>query len=267
MAFTNRVTTRLSTPTVISMLVIFGLLLVSCTSDAERIRKANEAAASSDEATTTQSKEVIAPQATQIPNSANISVFEIRDGDCLQMFVPDAGAEFEETEIVNCNGNWDYKSLNSFVVEEDGIYPGDPFFHQQSISQCDRRYSISMFPSKESWALNDRTVSCLQASFGLDTTELEMLDSMINVSTVIEGECANHIPMSDYSMVELVDCQEDWDFLVVNTFSLSDGPFPGDVSIQSQADRHCGANANNFYPPTAESWQGIGDRLVICAYE
>ncbi len=83
----------------------------------------------------------------------------------------------------------------------------------------------------------------------------------------MEGECANHLPISGYSMVELVDCQEDWDFLVVNSFSLADGPFPGDVYVESQADSDCGVDANNFYSPTVESWEEFGDRRVVCVYE
>ena len=264
MLLTNQVMDRLSTWVAITILFTLALLLMGCTSDAELIREANQAAALNNESTDAPSIDV---QSTKIPESANMSVFEIRDGDCLQMVVPDSGVELESTKIVGCNGPWDYKAINSFVVEDDANYPSDAFFYEQSISQCDRRYSTSMFPTKESWEQRDRTVTCLQESFGLDTTELKTLDAIVNIFTIMEGECANHLPISGYSMVELVDCQEDWDFRVVNSFSLADGPFPGDVYVESQADSDCGVDANNFYSPTVESWEGFGDRRVVCVYE
>ena len=137
--------------------LLIGLISLSAfagcqgTSDKERIRDSNEAAR---EGQTFNPDEL----------SGTISVFDLRDGDCFNApTVPEFGiVDFEDVELVLCSGDWRYRVLNSFAVDREGSYPGDEYFTEEADFRCHRLYGVFLFPLAESWALGDRTVSCLQ---------------------------------------------------------------------------------------------------------
>ena len=247
--------------------LVVVLILLACTSDAQRIREANEAAQSSQgktpsdsgSAATTRSE----PSSTSIPRSTVIDIFDVRDGDCLVATLPEI-EEFERIEIVPCTGKWDARAVSSFVVESNEDFPGDSLFSQNAIDRCDRRYSYLLLPTRESWELGDRTVSCIQASYGMEATKLDQLDRMVNPMTLKDGECINEVPEYQFFVVELVNCLDDSEFRVLNTFVvIPDGPFPGDDYIDTQASSNCAREYDFFYAPSAESWQ-LGNRRVTC---
>jgi len=204
-------------------------------------------------------------QTPQIQEKERKSMFDVRDGDCLEMYLPDVG-DIENTNVVDCNGNWDAKVLNSFVVDVNGVYPGKAFFEQQSMGKCDRRTSYLLMPTEESWLIKDRTVNCVQDSYGLETTQLDKLDRMVDSMTLMKGECFNDVPISQGLMVELVPCHGNWEYKVANTFRLVDGPFPGDSYIDRQADDNCQRGVDFFIAPSEESWS-VGGRVVKCLQE
>ena len=260
--------TKLTTSALICISFVLALMLVSCTSDAQLIREANEAAASSNaplKPTPTLTPTPTVHQSLQLQESERKSMFEVRDGDCLKMSMPEIG-KAENTTIVDCNGSWDGRVINSFVIEANGIYPGNAFFEQQAIDKCDRHSSYLFMPTEESWSSKDRTVTCLQESYGLETTQLDKLDRMVDPSTLMEGECFNEVPISQGMMVELVNCLGNWDFRVVNTFKLADGPFPGGTYIDRQVDNRCQRETNYIFAPVVETW-AVGDRIVTCIQE
>jgi len=116
---------------------------MGCGSDAERIREANEAArASQTKAAAPDAMTIVAPistfEAAPTPLIADISVLDVREGDCITSQLPD-GTVFETVQIVACSGNWQFRVVSSFVVEADGPFPGDDYFVQQAFVRCDRR--------------------------------------------------------------------------------------------------------------------------------
>ena len=241
--------------------LIVMLTFVACTSDAQRIREANEAARLTQTETPSDSEST--RLSTPTPRSGDISIFDIRDGDCLVTTLPDVG-EMGRIEIVPCTESWESRVLSSFVVESIATFPGNEFFSQPALNRCDRRYSFLMFPTKESWAAGDRTVICLQRSYGLSGTDIDKLDRMVNLATLRDGECINSLPETQFELVELVDCLGDWEIRILNSFELTaDGPFPGDDYIDIQASSRCAREYNYIVPPTAETWLQ-GDRVVIC---
>ena len=244
--------------------LIVLLTLVACTSDAERIREANEVAQLAQTKTPSNAESTSdTPLSTPTPLSADISIFDIRDGDCLEYSFSEG--ELERINIVPCTGIWASRALSSFVVETTGTYPGEESFFQPAPDKCDRRYSFLMFPTEESWAQGDRIVICLQESYGLSTSDKEKLDRMVNLTTLREGECVNELPETQFELVELVNCVGDWDIRILNSFELlGDGPFPGDEYIALQAASECDREYNYTFSPAVDSWQQ-GDRVVVCA--
>ena len=167
-------------------------------------------------------------------------------------------------EIVDCSGPWQYRVLNSFTVTGFDRYPGEDSFSRLAYEQCDNRYVEVLYPLFESWTLGDKTVTCLQRSFGLSTSDPAKLDRLVDLSSLRTGECFNEAPETDGMLVELVDCSGDWEHQIANVFTVSrDGSFPGETYFQNQVEEHCRTPWDYYYPPSPESWQ-IGDRDVIC---
>ena len=130
---------------VIMIALVFMLAFGGCDSDGDRIRETNEDI----------------PTPTSL--SAEIGVTEIQDGDCISSTIS-AGINIQTVEIVPCSGTWQFKVLNTFNVADSEHYPGEAFLDEQASEKCSRGTTFILFPTIESWALNDRTISCLQAA-------------------------------------------------------------------------------------------------------
>jgi len=182
-------------------------------------------------------------------------------GECLND-APETN--FLSVEVVSCGGEWEFRVLNIFVLEGFSSFPGDAEVTRKSQAACDRRHSYTFAPSGESWLFGDRSVFCLQQSYGLDTTNMELIERMVNQNSLTEGECFNEVPEANFEMVELVGCLGEWEFRVFSSFQVAtDGPFPGEIYFEQQADANCDPLAEFNFTPTAESWL-LGDRIVIC---
>ena len=103
---------------------------------------------------------------------------------------------------------------------ENGPYPGDLNISAQAEENCDRRYSLYYPPSTETWPAGDRTVFFTQESYGLASTNVERFDRLVGANAVVEGECDNEAPETNFVHVELVDCASQWEFRVLNTFEV-----------------------------------------------
>jgi len=133
--------------------VLAGLLtLVACTTDEDRIKEANTAAASSGQS----------GDSGQL--TGKISVFDLRDGDCFNAPKIPGGesVNMEDVELVSCSDDWIYRALSSFVVTLDGDYPGQDYFVAQAGSICDPSTGFYLFPMLETWAVGDRVIACIQ---------------------------------------------------------------------------------------------------------
>ena len=239
-----------SVPMIVGALVlVMSLALVSCDSEAQRIREINEVLAT--------------PVAERTPLSAEITTTEIQDGDCINSTLPE-GISIETVVIVPCAGTWQYRVLNSFDAADADSYPGEDFFDQRANESCDRRYSYLLIPIAESWSSGDRTVNCLQDSFGLSVINPNKLDRLVSVTSLSSGECYNEAPETGYLSVELVDCSGEWEFRVLNSFQVADaGRYPGEDFFGQRAYQGCDRRYIYFLSPIAESWQ-FGDRTVNC---
>ena len=239
-------------PMIVATLVLVILLaFVGCDSEAQRIREINEGLAT--------------PVAERTPLSAEITTSEIRDGDCINSTLPD-GISLETVVIVPCAGTWQYRVLNSFDVADADRYPGEDFFAERAYESCDRRFRTYIYPHVETWNLGNRTVNCLQNSFGLSVIDPGKLDRLVIATSLGSRECFNVAPETDSLSVELVDCSGEWEFRVLNSFDVADaGRYPGANIFQQQVReyRSCDRRYSNYLFPDAESW-GFGDRTVNC---
>ena len=113
-------------------------------------------------------------------------------------------------ELVDCSGEWEIRVLNSFDVADADRYPGEDFFGQRAYESCDRRSSHLLIPLTESWGFGDRTVNCIQHSFGLSVIDPGKLDRLVGATSLSSGECYNEAPETDDLSVELVDCSGEW---------------------------------------------------------
>lgn len=249
-------------PSLAACTLLIALFSLACETDAQRIREANKAAQ--------QSKRTPTPEATSTPSptpsamAATMSVFDVRDGDCLSFL----GAldfqdtvRLEEVELVECSGPWEARVLSSFVIDLESPYPGEDYFMSQWREQCDRRSTLPIYPLPESWALGDRTVNCLQERFG----QAEPSDSVVLHSRVNTGECFNDVLASEGIAVELVPCTNaNWTRRVLNTFDVPvGGPYPGESYFAQQAEARCNLRYEYYVYPIPETW-AYGDRSILC---
>ena len=167
-------------------------------------------------------------------------------------------------ELVSCSDNWEYRTLSSIAVEDAERYPGEDHFRKRAFSECDQRYTTSLFPTENSWALGDRGVICLQEDFGLSATDPAKLDRLFDLSSVAVGKCFNEEPETGYLRVELVNCSGEWEFQVVDRFLIPlDGVFPGEDYLEQIAGQECSESFDFYYAPISETWDQ-GDRTITC---
>ena len=77
-------------------------------------------------------------------------------------------------------------------------------------------------------------------------------------------DCFNEAPETEYALVELVSCSDEWESQVVDRFSIPlDDAFPGKDYIEASANQECDASFDFYYSPIAESWD-LGDRTITC---
>ena len=130
----------------VAIALILLLTLFACTSDTQRIRETNEAAYTSQATNPSNAGPLGTPLSTPPKLEADISIFDVRAGDCVEDTFPESG-EAQRINIVSCTGTWDFRVLSSFVVEYDD-FPEDEFFTADSVKRCDRRFSYTFFPEK-----------------------------------------------------------------------------------------------------------------------
>ena len=190
-----------------------------------------------------------------------IGAQSLSSGDCFNQ-APET--DHSLVELVSCSDNWELRVLNLLGVADSDRYPGEEVFSQQAYESCDRRYSTAFFPEADSWSLGDRTISCLQASFGLAISDPAKLDQLVSTHSLSSGECFNQAPETDHSLVELVSCSDNWELRVLNSFEVADSDrYPGSAFFDQHAYARCDGRHTTFFFPLPESWR-LGDRVVIC---
>ena len=167
-------------------------------------------------------------------------------------------------ELVSCTGEWQYRVLNKFEVDDASRYPGEDTFSRRAQDECDRRSTTIRFPTADSWPVGDRSVTCLQDSFGLSSADPAKLDRLADLGRLDVGECFNEAPETGGLFVEIVSCSGESEFQVGGRFLIPiDGAYPGEDHIEEIANRECGDSFDFYYYPSAESWS-LGGRTITC---
>ena len=249
-----------SWPLLAAALVLMQIFtLAACESDAQRVREMN----ATERMQTQVASGTPAPSPTLTPISAEIETTEIQDGDCINSTIEE-GVEIETVVIVPCSGSWQYRVLNSFTAPGSGGYPGEDYFSRLAHERCDRHYFEFLYPIRESWAVMDRIVNCLQPSFGLSVSDRPKLDRLVSIKRLNVWECFNEAPETDDLLVELVDCSSDWQYRVLNSFTVAgSGGYPGEDYFSQLAYERCDRHYFEFLYPIRESWAAM-DRIVNC---
>jgi len=230
--------------------VVFSTLsILNCTSDAQRIRDSNEAAR--------QSQESNLATATSLPASEVISIFDVRDGDCILDL--EEGFDLELMTIVPCSNQGDGRVTSSFLIQGESRLPSVVDFDRMFLERCDRKANFFLFPTQDSWNEGDRTIICIQESFG-HSENLNLLDNAVGNDTLQVGECFNEWP----DFVELLPCSEQSEYLVTDVFNVDRvGPYPPEDYFSDEAVRICNPLFDWYYSPSPETW-AIGDKEIIC---
>ena len=182
-------------------------------------------------------------------------------GECFDEALETGGVLIE---LVDCSGPWEHRVLGLFEIDSQDGYPEEPLFASRAFENCDRRYSSHFYPDQESWRLGDRTVNCLQGSFGISVTDPAKLDRLVGLNTVETGECYNEAPETDGLRVELVDCSGPWEHRVLGLFEIdSQDGYPEKTLFASRAFENCDRRYSSHFYPDQESWR-LGDRIVTC---
>ena len=274
----------------VAFIVVLGLIVltISCMTDAQRIRESNEAARQSEsmrpvptptEVPTATPKPKPIPTATPEPvpsatatsiPSAFISAFDIRDGDCLDLkglSESDDHFELEEVELVSCSEQWEGRVISSFLTKADGNFPGSGFFPMEASSACDRRYHLPIFPTEESWLEGDRSINCVQLSFGLPPGSVSRIDNLLESKALLPSECFLDASDLDEDIIEIVPCDGDWEYRVLNNVGIEEqGNYPTETFLGNLALDRCDRRFSSWYEPTFDSWNQ-GDRVITCLQE
>ena len=165
-----------------------------------------------------------------------------------------------QVELVPCDSNWQYRVLNSFTVG-GSIFPSDIELDRQAFAKCDPRYTLALFP-QEFWP--DWRVACLQESFGLSLTNPAKLDRLVGSHSLRPEECFNDAPETEDLLVELVPCNGQWQYRVLNSFDCTlQHLIPSDIEFQRLAFTNCDPHYTLALFPE-ETWP---DWRVYCLQE
>ena len=231
-----------------------AIALIGCQSDADRIREQNRTDAAAATATA-------APTATATPLRAKIRSDEIEVGDCLDSALPE-GITIESVVIVPCSGSWQYRVRSTFEAR-DGTWPDVSGFAHLAFHECGPRSSYFLYPLDEGWSIGDRTVLCLQQSFGLSVTDPVKLDRLLTFQSLNVGDCFNLATETDGALAERVDCSGHWTYRALSMFMAQPSSYPGEAVFGQAAREQCGPRHSYTLFPLPEHWE-IGYRNVIC---
>ena len=119
-----------------------------------------------------------------------------------------------------------------------------------------------MFPSRESWQSGDRGITCIQRNYGLDTSDLELMDRVMPLEGVESGDCFD----DHWEYVVITSCEGQWGLRVVSEFDSNREVYPEEPIWEMEASLHCDRRFTTYYRATEELWE-LGSRTVICVQE
>ena len=203
------------------------------------------------------------PTATA-PLEARVGALELVEGDCIKSTIPEE-ITIETIVIVPCDGEWQYRVVDSFDAVGES-YPSEIEFGRQAFDNCDQHYTFILFPEEEAWSSTlwpHRQVDCLQESFGLSLTDPAKLDRLVGWDSLRIGECLSEAPETADLLVEIVPCNGQWQYRVLNSFDAVGSNYPSEVEFQRQASANCDRHYTYILYPE-EIWP---DWRVDCLQE
>ena len=154
--------------------------------------------------------------------------------------------------------------LGSFKSTQEGPFPGENYFFNQALHQCDPKHTKWLMPTEEGWEIGDRQVNCLQDSHGLSLSNPQKLDRLIGSTIIPDGTCFNEAPETYGVQVEVVDCSDHWEMRTLNTIQIpASEHYPGLQEIDRLVSANCDRRATRRIYPTPDNW-ARGNRNIKC---
>lgn len=180
----------------------------------------------------------------------------VREQECYNEYL-------EFVELVPCTSEWQYRVVSIFSAGNSEAHPSENTFLEQAYAHCDRRFSLYLSPSLETWETGDRNVVCIQESYGLSLSNPDKLERIVNSRSLDSGECFNE----GRNYMERVSCSDSWEYKVTSIFKAdADGFYPGEQYFEREIEDRCGPISSTYIFPSSETW-ATGDRNVICLQE
>ncbi len=182
---------------------------------------------------------------------------ELETGQCIII-------EDGNIEKVECTEEWTHKLVNTITMENQAAYPGKRLMEEQAFWHCDPKASYLFFITAKEWSYGRRNIECFQQSFGLALSNPSQLDRMVNTKTLKDGQCFNASEIEESAMAIPVNCNSNWEYRVLNTFSLPDyEDYPTPDQFRQQEIVNCHRAYDITYRPYPEGWS-YGYRIVQC---
>ena len=185
----------------------------------------------------------------------------IQNGQCFSDAPETSGGQME---VVECSDHWEMRILNTIQIPDSEEYPGRQEITRQTAADCDRRYTSNTYPTPDTWAQGSRTIKCIQNNVTGDKGISTILNRLVQVDRVNQGECFNLYDTPEIILAELTDCSGTWEFQVSRKFTIPrEGEYPGEDYIDGSASVMCGEQTVSYLYPDQLQWE-LGDRSVTC---
>ena len=188
----------------------------------------------------------------------------LRPGDC---FRETPETEGNMVEITDCDKEWTNLVLGSFEAAQSEIYPSNSELYRQAIQECDRRLTKIFRLGEEPWALDYRTIHCIQETNTAQTTDPSILNRLVSTFLLDVGECFSLHGETEGLYSILTDCSGEWDFQVSKTGKIPTmGEYPGEEYVLANAEETCRSESTFWVYPNEKSWNW-GYTNIICITE
>lgn len=237
------------------------------------------------------------------PEAGSEQEVDLAVGTCVQL---DRESSVRVT-VVDCDTPHDAEITNVLDYNEDGEYPGGPTLSQWASAECEataERYigaeildtmlvETMLVPTEESWAQNDRTITCYVANFSGSPLQASVKgrgsqyprEDVLRVARLRVGDCfvptgdADPYQLNSNSEVMVVDCQSPFTGMVFGRGLLDAEPgadFPGTEELKALTGDRCSEKFRehfnvessgfnyHYFRPSKQSWD-VNDRSIMCS--
>ena len=138
----------------ITLISVLMIMAIACEDYSEKIQDSNEAARQEGSVASSE-------------KSTRKSTFDLRTGDCYndQKLTNSEGesVEIDRVEVVPCSTPHDFEVIEMILVDKPSgaPYPGESYFMDVWDEECPLEATFFIFPTRNSWAIDDRVLICL----------------------------------------------------------------------------------------------------------